>query len=75
MNELSSDDACNHCEVAENVFDFGSPLLDHVLWADHQLKKQISFLVIVFTAIENAKQRQLVKVIHILRILLKELHP
>lgn len=75
MNELGRDDARNHSEVAEDVFDFGSPLLDHVLWANHQFKKQSGFLVVVFAAIKNAKQRQLVKVVHILRVLLEKLHP
>ena len=74
MDELSCDDTGNDCEETEDMLDFFASLLDHVLRTNHQFKQKTGLFVVVLAAIENAKQRQFVEIIHILGILFEKLH-
>ena len=75
MNKFSSDHACYDCEIAKDVLNFRASLLNDVIRAYHQVVKKIGFLVMIFITVQDAEQGKFIEIVHVLTVLLEELHP
>ena len=75
MDKFSCNHACNDCEIAEYVLNFRASLLDDVIRADHQVVQKIGFLVMIFITVKDAEQSKFIEIVHVLAVLLEELHP
>ena len=75
MDKFSCNHACNDCEIAKDVLNFGASLLDEVIRADHQVVQKIGFLVMIFITVKDAEQSKFIEIVHVLAVLLEELHP
>lgn len=75
MNKFSSDHACYDCEITKDVLNFRASLLDDVIRADHQVVQKIGFLVMIFITVQDAEQSKFIEIVHVLAVLLEELHP
>ena len=75
MDKFSCNHACDDSQIAKDVLNFRASLLDDVIRADHQVVQKIGFLVMIFITVKDAEQSKFIEIVHVLAVLLEELHP
>lgn len=74
MNEFCGDNTRYHSQIAEYVFHFGTLRHNQIVIRRHEVEQHLRLDAQVSLAVQDAKQHELVKVIHVLTVFLEELH-